>query len=249
MSERISPENRARDIVMAAIEVFVRKGYRQAQMDDIAKKANVSKGTLYNYFKSKTHLFYFILENGAPLDNRPVAIDASSTVRNEQELLDAITTKIEAANKFDCLGAYLEKDAEEVDLERELSDLLEELWDILEGNQVQLNIIDQSGHEFPDLAAVFHEHARMQVLRQLEAYIRSRIELGAIRPLPSVKIEARFIMESFAFFAMKMMEPWTGDPEGPYPKSETLPILISTFLKGVRYDPGPPSSKDVFGGV
>ena len=136
MSERISPENRARDIVMAAIEVFVRKGYRQAQMDDIAKKANVSKGTLYNYFKSKTHLFYFILENGAPPDNRPVDIDASSTVRNEQELLDAITTKIEAANKFDCLGAYLEKDAEEVDLERELSDLLEELWDILEGNQV-----------------------------------------------------------------------------------------------------------------
>ena len=249
MSERISPENRAREIVMAAIDVFVRKGYRQAQMDDIAEKANVSKGTLYNYFKNKAHLFYFIVENGAPLDNRQVAIDVSSTVRNERELLDAITTKMEEANKFDCLGAYLEKDAEDVDLELELSDLLEELWDILEENQVQLNIIDRSAHEFPALAAVFHEHARMQILCQLEKYIRSRIELGAIRPLPSVEIEARFIMESFAFFAMKMMEPWSGDPEGPYPKSETLPILISTFLKGVRYDPGPPSSKDVFGCV
>ncbi len=100
MSERISPENRAREIVMAAIEVFVRKGYRQAQMDDIAKKANVSKGTLYNYFKNKAHLFYFILENGAPLDNRPIAMDASSKVRNERELLDAITTKIEEANQW-----------------------------------------------------------------------------------------------------------------------------------------------------
>ena len=249
MSERISPENRAREIVMAAIDVFVRKGYRQTQMDDIAKKANVSKGTLYNYFKNKAHLFYFIVENGAPLDNRQVAIDVSSTVRNERELLDAITTKMEEANKFDCLGAYLEKDAEDVDLELELSDLLEELWDILEENQVQLNIIDRSAHEFPALAAVFHEHARMQILCQLEKYIRSRIELGAIRPLPSVEIEARFIMESFAFFAMKMMEPWSGDPEGPYPKSETLPILISTFLKGVRYDPGLTSSKDVFGSV
>jgi AcrR family transcriptional regulator len=249
MSERISMEDRAREIVMAAIEVFIRRGYRQAQMDDIAKKANVSKGTLYNYFKSKAHLFYFIVENGAPLGSRPVVTDASSIVRNERELLDAITTKMEEANKFDCLRAYLEKDAEDVELELELSDLLEELWDILEENQVQLNIIDRSAHEFPALAAVFHEHARMQILRQLEAYIRSRIEMGAIRPLPSVKIQARFIMESFAFFAMKMMEPWSDDPEGPYPKSEVLPILISTFLKGLRCDPDLPPIKDVFGGV
>jgi AcrR family transcriptional regulator len=240
MSERISPENRAREIVMAAIDVFIRKGYRQAQMDDIAKKAKVSKGTLYNYFKNKAHLFYFIVENGAPLDNRQAAMDVGSTVRNERELLDAITTKMEEANKFDCLAAHLRKDAEDVDLEGELSDLLEELWDILEENQVQLNIIDRSAHEFPALAAVFHEHARMQILRQLEEYIRSRIELGAIRPLPSVEIEARFILESFAFFAMKMMKSWSDDPEGPYPKSETLPILITTFLKGLRYDPGPP---------
>ena len=249
MSEKISPEGRAREIVMAAIEVFVRKGYRQAQMDDIAKKANVSKGTLYNYFKNKAHLFYFIVENGPPLENRPLAIDVSSIVRNERELLDAITTKIEAANKFGCLGGYLEKKADDVDLERELWHLLEELWDILEENQVQLNIIDRSAHEFPALAVVFHEHARMQILRQLEEYIRSRIELGAIQPLPSVKIAARFIMESFAFFAMKMMKSLSDDPEGPYPKSETLPILISTFLKGLRYDPGLPPSKGVFGGV
>lgn len=249
MSERISPDNRARDIVMAAIGEFVRKGYRQTQMDEIAKRANVSKGTLYNYFKSKAHLFYFIVENGPPLENRPLAIDVSSIVRNERELLDAIRRKMEGANRFACLGAYLGKNAEDVDLELELSDLLEELWDILEKNQVQLNIIDRSAYEFPALAAVFHEHARMQILRQLEEYIRSRRELGAIRPLPSVKIEARFIMESFAFFAMKMMEPWSDDPEGPYPKSEALPILISTFLKGLRYDPGLPPSKDVFGGV
>jgi len=62
MSERISPENRAKEIVMAAIGEFVRKGYRQTQMDDIAKRSNLSKGTLYWYFKSKDSIVVDLFE-------------------------------------------------------------------------------------------------------------------------------------------------------------------------------------------
>jgi hypothetical protein len=64
MSPRVTPENRIPDIIRAAIAVFGHKGYRLAQMDEIAREADISKATLYYYFKSKLHLFYYILVAG-----------------------------------------------------------------------------------------------------------------------------------------------------------------------------------------
>jgi len=47
-------------ITQAAIKNFVKNGYANTKMDDIAKTADVSKGTLYLYFPSKEDLFYSI---------------------------------------------------------------------------------------------------------------------------------------------------------------------------------------------
>jgi AcrR family transcriptional regulator len=44
-------------ILHAASRVFAEKGYRQATMEDVAKKIDVSKGALYLYFSSKEELF------------------------------------------------------------------------------------------------------------------------------------------------------------------------------------------------
>jgi len=44
-------------ILEAANQVFAEKGYRQATMDDVAKKIGVSKGALYLYFAGKEELF------------------------------------------------------------------------------------------------------------------------------------------------------------------------------------------------
>jgi AcrR family transcriptional regulator len=44
-------------ILTAANLVFGEKGYRQATMDDVAKKLGVSKGALYLYFAGKEDLF------------------------------------------------------------------------------------------------------------------------------------------------------------------------------------------------
>ena len=55
--EKIQRQN---DILEAAEEVFFAKGVRNATMDDIAEKAELSKGTLYLYFKSKELLYFGI---------------------------------------------------------------------------------------------------------------------------------------------------------------------------------------------
>ena len=52
---------RREDIVDSAEKVFFSKGYEQATMDDVATKAELSKGTLYLYFKSKEELYFAII--------------------------------------------------------------------------------------------------------------------------------------------------------------------------------------------
>jgi len=50
-------ENRRQEIIDAAEKIFFSKGMEAATMDDIAEEAELSKGTLYLYFKSKEELY------------------------------------------------------------------------------------------------------------------------------------------------------------------------------------------------
>ena len=50
------------DILKASRRLFSSKGYNAAKMEDIAKKASVSKATLYNYFQSKESLLIGTVE-------------------------------------------------------------------------------------------------------------------------------------------------------------------------------------------
>ena len=49
-------EKRRHDIAEAAARVFARKGYERATTREIALEADVSEGTIYNYFASKQQL-------------------------------------------------------------------------------------------------------------------------------------------------------------------------------------------------
>jgi AcrR family transcriptional regulator len=59
MSKWEPKEKRIEDIVNAAIEVFLDKGYEGASMEAIAGKAGISKGGLYHHFKSKEEILYY----------------------------------------------------------------------------------------------------------------------------------------------------------------------------------------------
>ena len=56
-------EERPREICAAALEVFAEKGFAAAKLDEIAKRAGVSKGTLYLYFKDKADLFRAVVRD------------------------------------------------------------------------------------------------------------------------------------------------------------------------------------------
>lgn len=60
--EPLDAENPKRNaILLAAAQLFLEQGYEPVSMDAIAAAADVSKRTVYSYFKSKTELFSSIL--------------------------------------------------------------------------------------------------------------------------------------------------------------------------------------------
>jgi AcrR family transcriptional regulator len=56
-------EDRPREICAAALDVFSEKGFAAARLDEIARRAGVSKGTLYLYFKDKEDLFRAVVRD------------------------------------------------------------------------------------------------------------------------------------------------------------------------------------------
>ena len=53
MSKKEAKEKRIEDILSAAVDVFIEKGYENASMNEIAARAGISKGGLYHHFLSK----------------------------------------------------------------------------------------------------------------------------------------------------------------------------------------------------
>jgi AcrR family transcriptional regulator len=81
-------EERRAALLDSALHCFAEKGYAATTIDDIVRHAKVSKGAIYNYFKSKEEIFLQILENRndtyfAELRRRfEMCPDASSKLRH-----------------------------------------------------------------------------------------------------------------------------------------------------------------------
>jgi AcrR family transcriptional regulator len=67
------------ELASAALELFVERGFAATRLDDVAKRAGVSKGTLYLYFDSKEELFKCVVREG--IVSR--IAEAEERVRNE----------------------------------------------------------------------------------------------------------------------------------------------------------------------
>lgn len=59
---------RPHELLAAALDLFVERGYAATRLDDVAARAGVSKGTLYLYFANKEELFKAVVrENVVPV--------------------------------------------------------------------------------------------------------------------------------------------------------------------------------------
>ncbi|WP_417495647.1 TetR/AcrR family transcriptional regulator [Maricaulis sp.] len=64
-SHRRQPEARPEQILEAALTVFGEQGFAAARVEEIARRAGLSKGTLYLYFPSKEAMLNALIEQSA----------------------------------------------------------------------------------------------------------------------------------------------------------------------------------------
>jgi TetR/AcrR family transcriptional regulator len=84
------PEERPQQILRAALEVFGEHGLAGARLEDIAKRAGVSKGTIYLYFPNKEALFREMVRSTIV-----EAIVAGEGIPNSGSVREQLTTFME----------------------------------------------------------------------------------------------------------------------------------------------------------
>lgn len=117
-------------ILNAAKEVFARKGYYEARMEDIAAQVGVSKRTLYLYFKNKEDLFKAICA-AAPQSmqrNLESALSTSDLMATCAAIFDSAVKDPFAGFNFEMLAAA----SRDPELKKTLRELYESEIDVTE---------------------------------------------------------------------------------------------------------------------
>ena len=80
-------QKRCEEILAAALDLFIRKGYAATKISDIAERVGMSVGLLFHYFNSKEHLYEVLIGYGisgpmqtvAPTDKEPLKFFEDTT--------------------------------------------------------------------------------------------------------------------------------------------------------------------------
>lgn len=146
-------EDRPAEITQAAMAAFAENGYAATRIDEVAKRAGVSKGLLYLYFKTKEELF-------------------KACVRSFlSPRIDALIDNIENIERSDL-------SAEEF-LRGPFLDIATALPNSPVKVLVRLMIAE--GPKHPDLVAWYWENVVSRVLVALRALIRNGVDSGQFR--------------------------------------------------------------------
>jgi AcrR family transcriptional regulator len=87
---RLPRDERRGQLLIAASEIFVDRGYHAAGMDEIAERAGVSKPVLYQHFSSKLELYLAVLQRHVENLVSGVRQALRTTTDNRQRLRSAV---------------------------------------------------------------------------------------------------------------------------------------------------------------
>jgi AcrR family transcriptional regulator len=77
-------------IIEAAARVFAQKGFASTTIAEIATQAEIGKGTVYEYFKSKEDLFFAVFERYIEETKAGITVSISALTGSASERLDAM---------------------------------------------------------------------------------------------------------------------------------------------------------------
>lgn len=93
-------QQRREEIITAAEKVFFTRGFEDSTMDDIAGKAELSKGTLYLYFKSKEDLHMAVAHKAVSMLKSTMAGIEKKPVNAMEKLASMGRSAVEFSRQF-----------------------------------------------------------------------------------------------------------------------------------------------------
>ena len=100
------PDHRPSEILDAALRVFVRRGLHKTKLEEVAKEAGISKGTIYLYFKNKEELFVAAAHRVLPSPDE-MYLEGHTTPTADRSLPHLLRQIARAAYRRFCTPAYL----------------------------------------------------------------------------------------------------------------------------------------------
>ncbi len=230
---RTIPENRFDELVDAATEVFIARGYRLTQMSDIADAVGVAKGTLYGYVESKEALFALCLFHAdrSGVMERPATLPVPTPKRGE---LSALVKQTLADQSLPpALSAALARERAD-DPRAELESIVRELYELFERFHRSVKMIDRCT-DHPELQQIWQTHGREAPRAALYRYLEMRMTGGQLRRVANVRLAARMIIEVASTWAIHIK--WDRSPEAFAP-DEARENAIDFLVTGLALPPG-----------
>lgn len=195
---RLSQTDRLQQLIDAATKVFMRLGYRRAQIADIAREMGVAPGTVYLYVESKEALFDLALRHVMGEESLPTHLPVPSPPPGA--ILEHVRRQFFKTGHLPTLAEALAgKPA--TDVRAEFEAVVRELYALINRHWRAIRLLERSASDWPELAELYYHQARRGFIQQLTDYLDLRIGQKCLRPMPDSAAAARLMMETAAWFA------------------------------------------------
>jgi AcrR family transcriptional regulator len=224
---RTTPVDRLPKLLDAAAATFVEHGFQRTQMDDIAERLGVSKGTIYRSIDSKESLFAAVLMWADKPDRIPDSgLNPPSTI---DELATTVTVDLAAATTTLELVAVVgerRRLRSRAAIGDEIEHLVVDLYGVMHARRTAIMVLDRCAGEIPELAAVWFGEGRYALVDFWTDYLRLRHI--AIAATVDAEILARTIVEILTTWAVKM--PWD---RAPRPYTTDIAAACATMIRNL----------------
>ena len=143
---------RPQEILHAAFDEFVERGYTATRIEDVARRAGVTKGTIYLYFQNKEELFHDVVRK------------LSQPIFNEEQFLS------EHQNRppHELIRLFL--------------DTVYEHMTVNPYSREILRFLISDGRSFPELTAAHYNEFVLPMLTMFQNLIEKGVREGVFRP-------------------------------------------------------------------
>jgi AcrR family transcriptional regulator len=209
----VTPPDRHAKLLDAAAAAFVEHGFHRTQMDDVAERLGVSKGTIYRSVDSKEALFAEVIARADDPDHPgPAELSELPDLRAvAASMFNELTAAI-AALELTAIVAERRRPRSRAAVADEIERVTIELHRVMHARRTAIMVLDRCASEIPELTDIWFGEGRYALVDLWTDYLALRA--SAIGTDVDRAILARTIVEIITTWSVKM--PWDPVPR-PYP--------------------------------